>query len=180
MLNAKCRIVVFPSEMIEKSPQSGHTHATHCILHAALFVCLMADKPKFVFLAGVLGRFGSTQLFSMYSLSVLARFGFIERLDAIITCMWLLCAAIKIAITLFLCESLFESMLGKKKKAVYVVVSAALILLGTIPLVSNIAELTWLIRSPVAFVFYFSSVWVIPVTVMICEKIKGRAKSEKV
>ena len=51
--NAECRIVVFPSEMIEKSPQSGHTHATHCILHAALFVCLMADKPKFVFLAGV-------------------------------------------------------------------------------------------------------------------------------
>lgn len=129
-------------------------------------------------LAGVLGGFGSTQLFSMYSLSVLAEFGFIERLDAIITCMWLLCAAAKIAVTLFLCETLLSSLFGKRRKMLYISLSAAVILAGSIPLTNNIVSLTGLIRSPIAFIFYLTTVCIIPVSVMVIEKIGRRKKHE--
>lgn len=128
-----------------------------------------------VVLTGVLGRFGSTQLFSMHSLSVLAQIGFIERLDAIITCMWLLCAAVKISITLFLCRTLLSSLLGKEKNVLYILLSAAVIFAGSLPLADNLISLTRLIRSPLAFVFYLTTVCLIPVTVMVSEKIKRRA-----
>ena len=127
-----------------------------------------------IVLASVLGGFGSTQLFSMYSLSVLAEFGFIERLDAIITCMWLLCAAVKIAVTLFLCETLLSSLIKKRCRKTYIFVSAAVILVCSVPLANNIGSLTALIRSPLAYVFYLSTVCVIPLIVIFAEKIKRR------
>ena len=132
-----------------------------------------------IILTGVLGGFGSTQLFSMYSLSVLAQTGFIERLDAIITCMWLLCAAVKIAITLFLCRTLLSSLSGKDKNLMYVLISAGLIFAGTLPLSDNLISLTGLIRSPLAIVFYLTTVCVIPLVITVTEKIKRRSASEK-
>lgn len=132
-----------------------------------------------IILTGVLGRFGSTQLFSMHSLSVLARAGFIERLDAIITCMWLLCAAVRISITLFLCRTLLSSLFGKEKNVLYILLSAAVIFAGALPISDNLISLTGIIRSPLTFVFYLTTVCLIPVAVMISERIKRRTIREK-
>ena len=87
-----------------------------------------------------------------------------------------MCASVKIAVTLFLCEVLLTALLGKKRKALYVMVSAVVIFAGTVPLVNNITQLTWLIRSPLTFVFYFTTVCIIPVAVMAAEKYKERVK----
>lgn len=130
-------------------------------------------------LSGVLGNFGGTQLFSMYSLSVLAEFGFIERMDALITCMWLLCAGVKISITLFLCETLFTSLFGKRKKLLYIAISAAVIFIGTVPLSNSLVLLANLIRSPIAAVFYLMTVVILPLSVYIGEKIKRRKADAK-
>ncbi len=132
-----------------------------------------------IILTGVLGRFGSTQLFSMHSLSVLAQIGFIERLDAIITCMWLLCAAVKISITIFLCRTLLTSLFGKKRNVLYTLLSAVVIFAGSLPLSDNLISLTGLIRSPLTIVFFLTTVCFIPVTIMISERIKRRAVREK-
>ena len=130
-------------------------------------------------ITGVLGNFAGTQLFSMYTLSVLAKFGFIERLDALITCLWLLCAAVKTAVTIFLCETLLSSFFGKRKKVLYIIISASVIFLGTIPLSGSLVTLADIIRSPLTIIFYLTSVFVIPAVIMIGEKIKGRADLEK-
>lgn len=155
-----------------KKQKGQHIFKWIFVLTAVIFVTELL-------LAGVLGGFGSTQLFSMYSLSVLAEFGFIERLDAIITCTWLLCAAVKIAITLFLCETLLSSLFGKRRKVLFISLSAVIILGGAIPLTNNIVSLTGLIRSPISLIFYLSTVCIIPITVMLAEKFKRRRMHEK-
>lgn len=144
-----------------------------------IFIITAVITVTEIILSGVLGKFGSTQLFSMYSLSVLAQTGFIERLDAIITCMWLLCAAVKISITLFLCGNLFSSLIGKQKNVLFILLSAVVIFAGTMPLADNLISLTEIIRSPLTFIFFLVTVCIIPVAVMLSEKLKERKKHEK-
>ncbi len=128
-------------------------------------------------MSAVLGNYGSTQLFGMYSLSVLADLGFIERLDALFTCVWLLCAGVKISITLFLCSSILSAFTGRNRRVLYIAVSAVLIFAGSLPLAGNLISLTWLINAPVTQILYLTGVVVIPVTVMIWEGVKKREKA---
>ncbi|MBR3867890.1 MAG: GerAB/ArcD/ProY family transporter [Clostridia bacterium] len=144
-----------------------------------IFAIVLTIFVSEILISGVLGNFAGTQLFSMYAMSVLAEFGFIERLDAIITCLWLLCAAVKIAITIFLCETLLSAFFGKRKQILFIVISASVIFLGTIPLSGSLITLANIIRSPLTIIFYLASVFLVPIAVMIGEKIKGRAKLEK-
>lgn len=125
----------------------------------------------------VLGSYGATQLYGMYSLSVLARLGFIERLDAFFSCVWLLCAGIRCALTLFTCSVLLRFFTKKSRNAVYICLCAVLIFLGALPLSGNLIGLSWLINAPVTQIFYLLGVVVIPLTVMLCERVKKREKA---
>ncbi len=129
-----------------------------------------------IIVAGVLGRFGATQLFSMYSLSVLAEFGFIERLDAIITCIWLLCAALKIAVIIFVCETLFSSLFKKRNRLLFIAISCIAVFAASIPLINNISAFVTLIRSSVSQILFISGICLIPSVIMIAERIKRRQK----
>ncbi len=128
-------------------------------------------------MSGVLGNYGSTQLFSMYSLSVLAEFGFIERLDALLTCVWLLCAGVKISITLFLCSNLLSSLFGRNRRVLFISAGAVLMLVCSIPLAQNLINLSWLINAPVTQILYITAVCIIPITVMIWERLKKNEKT---
>ena len=129
-----------------------------------------------IVLAGVLGRFGGTQLFSMYSLSVLAEAGFIERLDAIITCIWLLCAALKIAVIIFVSEMLFSSLFKKQRRLLFIAISCVVIFIGSIPMTNNISGFISLIRSPVHPILFVTGICIIPSVTMLFEKLKRRKK----
>ena len=52
----------------------------------------------FFFLNGVSGEFAETQLFPFYSLAVIAKFPFFERLDAVITAVWIFSILIKCSV----------------------------------------------------------------------------------
>lgn len=129
-----------------------------------------------IVLAGVLGRFGETQLFSMYSLSVLAEAGFIERLDAIITCIWLLCAALKIAVIIFVSEMLFTALFKKRKRFLFIAVSCTVIFIASIPMINNISGFISLIRSPVHPILFITGICIIPSITMVFEKFKRRKR----
>ena len=129
-----------------------------------------------IMLAGVLGRFGATQLFSMYSLSVLAEAGFIERLDAIITCIWLICAALKIAVIIFVSETIFSSLFRKQNRLLFIAVSCTVIFIASIPMISNISGFIALMRSPVHPILFITGISIIPSVVMAGEKLKRRKK----
>ena len=125
----------------------------------------------------VLGNYGETQLYGMYSLSVLARFGFIERLDALFSCVWLLCAGAKSALTLFACSSLLSFFTKKSRNLLYICLCAVLIFLGALPLSGNLIGLSQLINAPVTQIFYLLGVVVMPSVVMLGERVKNREKA---
>lgn len=155
-----------------KKQKSRHIFIFIIAVTAILFITELV-------MSAVLGAYGNTQLFSMYSLSVLAQFGFIERLDALFTCVWLLCAGVKISITLFLCSNLFSSLFGKNKRGLYILLSAVIILAGSLPLAGNLINLSWLLSAPITQILYITGICALPTVVMIWEKLKGSKKNEK-
>lgn len=56
----------------------------------------------FIFLNGVSGEFAKTQLFPSYALAVIAKFPFFERLDAVITAVWIFSILIKCSVFIFI------------------------------------------------------------------------------
>ncbi len=48
-------------------------------------------------LAGVTGEYGNDQIFPLYTLTVIAKFGIFERLDDILTGVWVLCSFIQVS-----------------------------------------------------------------------------------
>lgn len=155
-----------------KNQKPKHVYTWLCALIILIFITE-------IMISGILGNYGGTQLFNMYSMSVLAQMGFIERMDAIITCMWLLCAGVKISVTIFLCETLLSSFFGKRRQIIYIAVSSFIIFAASVPLSNNIVKFASLIRSPLAIIFYIANVCIFPIAVMLGEKLKRRRKIEK-
>lgn len=149
---------------------------TKHIFTFALLISVVMFTAELV-MSGVLGKYGNTQLFSMYSLSVLAQFGFIERLDALFTCVWLLCAGVKISITLFVCSNLLSEFFGRNKRGIYLSATAVLMFICTIPLAGNLINLSWLINAHITQILYITAVCVLPISVMIAERIKKNEKT---
>lgn len=67
-------------------------------------------------LSGVTGEYGNDQIFPLYTLTVIAKFGIFERLDDILTGVWVLCIFIHVAFLLYCSLSCLRQGLGKIKK----------------------------------------------------------------
>ncbi len=67
-------------------------------------------------LSGVTGEYGDDQIFPLYTLTVIAKFGIFERLDDILTGLWVLCSFIQVAFLLYLCLLSLRQSFGKIKK----------------------------------------------------------------
>ncbi|MBR3768379.1 MAG: GerAB/ArcD/ProY family transporter [Clostridia bacterium] len=75
-----------------------------------------------IILAGVTGEYGDDQIFPLYTLTVIAKFGIFERLDDIMSGLWVLCGFIQVSFLIFLsCFSLRQSMKKAKKLPVCLV-----------------------------------------------------------
>lgn len=133
-----------------------------------------------IMLEGVLGEYNKTQLFGMYTLALIAEFEFIERLDALISCVWMLCAVIKLSLTFFICDYLFSELFGKENKLLYHFISAAVIFTGTTIISGSMLDFSNVITSATTIILYLFSACVIPSAVIIAEKVKnGRNGNEK-
>lgn len=129
-------------------------------------------------ISGVLGGFGENQLFNMYSLSVLAKFGFVERLDSIISCIWLICAGVKMAMIFYICNVLLTSLFKKEKKLIYISASAVTVFAGTAVISTSILYFSRIVSSPSTVIMFTVTIVILPLAVILGEKIKER-KNEK-
>ena len=67
-------------------------------------------------LAGVTGEYGNDQIFPLYTLTVIAKFGIFERLDDILTGVWVLCSFIQVSYLLNTGVRAISQGFGKIKK----------------------------------------------------------------
>jgi spore germination protein (amino acid permease) len=81
----------------------------------------------FLFLYGVSGEFANTQLFPFYSLAIIADFPFFERLDAVITAMFIFSLLIKCSTLIFISEELLEDLLGSRNRKALLFAAATLV-----------------------------------------------------
>lgn len=131
-------------------------------------IVIVAD----LIISGVLGAFGNTQLFSMYSVSVLAEFGFVERMDSVITCIWMLCAVVKLSFTVFVCSYLFSSLFGKKLRLLYIFITVAVLFAGMLAVSSSVLNFAAVVTSAFTLFGYIFTACIIPLAVLLGEKIK--------
>ena len=80
---------------------------------AALTAILAA---MFIVLSGVAGEFARTQLFPFYSLAILAEFSLLERLDSIVTAIWIFAMLIKNSLLIYLSGEMLCKALNTEKK----------------------------------------------------------------
>lgn len=131
-------------------------------------------------ISGVLGQFGYEQIFPMYSLTVLAEFGILERLDAIVTAVWVLCFIAKMSYFLFVNSYLLKELTPIERK--YSPFACAVpVGIGAMLMSKNIDILADVIKSGFLTVLFIGGGIVIPITVVIIEKIrKNKNKAETV
>mgnify|MGYP002517612943 CR=1 FL=1 len=130
-------------------------------------------------ISGVLGQFGYEQIFPMYSLTVLAEFGVLERLDAIITAVWVLCFIAKMSYFLFVNSYLLKELTPIERKY-SPFVCAVPVGIGAMMMSKNVDVLAVVIKSGFLTVLFIGGGIVIPITVVICEKIRQNKRRTEV
>lgn len=126
-----------------------------------------------VFLSGVTGEYGDDQIFPLYTLTVIAKFGIFERLDDILTGIWVLCSFVQVSYLLFLCILCIRQGFGKIKKipvAVACTVGVFIIYSLTSRTVSVFSET---VSSRLFDVFFVSLMIIIPLGFTVITKNKN-------
>ncbi len=87
----------------------------------SFFLFAVSLFTLFFFLNGVSGEFAKTQLFPFYSLAVIAKFPFFERLDAVITAVWIFSILIKCSVFIFISHEQLNrfSFMNNKRSLVF-------------------------------------------------------------
>ncbi len=131
------------------------------------------------FVIGTLGIFADTQLFPTYAAVTLAEFGLLERLDALETAIWILCVVSKL--TLYIMIALkciryaFPKLSAKAVAAAFVVIIS-----GVLVFVSgDIKKFAFVSYMPLVCAVYIIPVIILPVAVLVAEKIKRGQKGAK-
>ena len=127
----------------------------------------------FFFAATVMGNFASTQLFPFHTLASLAEFAMFDRLDAIFTSVWILCAFIKAGLLIYLqADILHKNFLSFKKK--YLIVGIAVVtIIANLLIATEFRWFSLIDNSVVKIIVTTITGFVIPLCVLIL-KGKGR------
>jgi hypothetical protein len=149
---------------------TGRTALSFSLLFSAVSTVILTA------LAGVTGEFGNDQIFPLYTLTVIAKFGIFERLDDILTGIWVLCSFIQLSFLINTGMRALNQGFGKIKKipVCFLITSGIFIVyLLTARTVSLFSEA---VSSRAVDVIYIALMIIIPVFVSL---ISGRRRRLK-
>lgn len=128
----------------------------------------------FFFLMGGLSEFAFTRLFPIQEIAVLSQFSVFERLDVILTGVWILSAFIKISFLLYLQTELLKRSFSVSKKNYFLLFSGLLLI--TVHLLTSKKAVNFLItiNTTIRFSLFTAFIIVIPLVVLALKKIKER------
>lgn len=131
-----------------------------------------------IFMEGVMGEFSRTQIFPMYNMTVLAKLKLFQRLDVILTGSWIICFFADLTIDLYLIKVCLQTIFTKKYNNVYIIIEAIALCVVSFFLTPNAYSIKNLLNPYIDFTLYCITIVVIPVTVLIYEKIRNGKKNE--
>ncbi|MDR0314353.1 MAG: spore germination protein [Oscillospiraceae bacterium] len=132
----------------------------------------------FFFVVGCMGLYASTQLFPIYSLTVLAVIGTFARLDVLLTSSWILCVFNNISLFLYIFKENMQKSVTPKYKKLYTLIGALILSVAVYLVKQNLSAIDILHNPSLDVPLYIFFVVLIPVVLLICEKIKKNRGKE--
>ncbi len=127
----------------------------------------------FFFAGAVMGNFAGTQLFPFHTLASLAEFAMFDRLDAIFTSVWIMCAFIKVSLLIFLQADILYKEFPEIKKSSYLVAIGILTIVANLIIAGEIERFSVVDSSIIKIIVTGVTVLLIPCIMLISTK-KGR------
>lgn len=128
--------------------------------------------------AGVLGNYSSTQLFPFFTFTSMSSLGFIERLDALLTAVWIVCEFVKMCMYILICGKCINTVFKKTDEKSGLCISTIVFAVITLLVRENYRVRDVLSNTTVAVVIFAVMVVAMPLCVMISEKVTSE-KGEK-
>lgn len=132
-----------------------------------LFSQTLLMAIMFFFAGAVMGNFASTQLFPFHTLASLAEFTMFDRLDAIFTSVWIMCAFIKASLLIFLVTDILHKEFPRLKKTNYLVATGVLSVILNLFIAGGIERFSVIDNSIIKIVITVITVFIIPLLVLI-------------
>ena len=129
----------------------------------------------FFFAMTVMGNYAGTQLFPFHTLASLAEFAMFDRLDAIFTGVWIMCAFIKAGLLIYLQADILKKEFSKLKTTTILVLIGGLAIISNFIIAGGIQRFNFVDSSVVKIIVTGITAFLIPLIVLIFCK-KGRAK----
>lgn len=144
------------------------------------FLCFgLTVSAVYTLILGVTGAYGERQMFQLYALTVLAKLGVIERLDALICAIWVLCSLVRLTFYLLTAEQFLTQGFGIKAGR-WTDLSLSLPVLGVyLTLSGSVAAFSEMLRSGVNEIVFLVLLVAVPLTVFTACHIKLRARRNK-
>lgn len=130
----------------------------------------------FLVLAGVTGEYGDDQIFPLYTLTVIARFGIFERLDDILTGLWVLCSFIQLAFLILTASLCASQGFNKAKKLPVCILSSLGVFIVYLFTSKTVTQYSEMISSRLQDLAYITAVLLIPLSVTVILRLKRRKR----
>lgn len=138
----------------------------------ALFVSAL-----FFILFTTSGNSALLNMFPVHSMAVLSEFGLIERLDVLLTGVWIISAFVKTAFVIYIINDMLSRSFEIKNKNAVIYASGALIFTAVVILSGNIDSFRYTSGTVLNSVLFILFTVIIPVFVMILKKVGRRRAS---
>lgn len=129
----------------------------------------------FFFAMTVMGNYAGTQLFPFHTLASLAEFAMFDRLDAIFTGVWIMCAFIKAGLLIYLQTDILKTEFSKLKKKWILVCIGTLSISANLIIAGGIQRFNFIDSSIIKIALTVITVVLIPSVVLVFSR-KGRGK----
>ena len=130
----------------------------------------------FFFAGTVMGNFAGTQLFPFHTMASLAEFAMFDRLDAIFTSVWIMCAFIKASLLIFLQTDMLGKAFPKVRKVSFLMIIGMLLIIANLFVAGEIERFSIIDNSGVKIIITGITVLLIPIIVLFFAR-KGRVKN---
>lgn len=123
----------------------------------------------------VMGNYAGTQLFPFHTLASLAEFAMFDRLDAIFTGVWIMCAFIKAALLIWLQADILKKEFAKLKKVHILVCIGVLAIISNLVIAGGIQRFNMVDNSIIKIILTGITAVLIPLIILIFSR-KGRSE----
>lgn len=127
-----------------------------------------------IVLAGVTGEFGNDQIFPLYTLTVIAKFGIFERLDDILTGVWVLCSFIQVSFLINTGMKALSQGFGKIKKIPVCIIITTGIFIVYIFTSRTVSVFSEAVSSRAVDVVFTALMLIIPLIVSLTQKKRAK------